>query len=187
MARFFAALPLLLADAASTPAVQQAFVWSENLGKVVSVALLSMLPAFEGRYAVLVGQVMGMPLLPTFMLAFVMSTVPMPFIFWLLRPILKWFYSLPAKPVQKIAAFIEGHAQKKAKELETGSLVALFLFVAIPLPGTGGWTGSIIATLLDMNRKRAGIAIALGNLGACAIMTVAYFGVDSALRAIGLA
>jgi len=187
MNKLVATLPLLLAEVTTSPVTQQAFVWSENLGKVISVALLSMVPTFEGRYALLVGQGMGMPLLPTFLLAFVMSTVPTPFIFCFFKPLLKWFYSLPAKPIQKFAAWIEGRAQKKAKDLETGSLVALFVFVAIPLPGTGGWTGSIIATLLDMDRKRTAVAIALGNLGACAIMTVVYFGVDAVLHAFGLA
>ena len=187
MKHLFSTLPLLLTEAASSPAAQQVFVWSEHVGEIITVALLSMVPTFEGRYALLVGQAMGMPLLPAFLLAFVMSTVPIPFVFWLLKPILKWFYSLSAKPVQRFTAWIEGRAQKKAKDLETGSLVALFMFVAIPLTGTGVWTGSIIATLLDMDRKRAGVAIALGNLGACAIMTAVYFGIDAVLRAFGLA
>ena len=185
MLRVLTRLPILLLESASVPTAQQAFVWSENIGKVISVALLSMVPTFEGRYALIVGHAIGMPLLPAFVLAFVMSTVPMPFIFLLLKPILKWFYSLPFRPIGKLAAWVEGHAQKKAKDLETGSLVALFMFVAIPLPGTGGWTGSIIATLLDMNRRRAAIAITLGNCSACAIMTVLYFGFDTVLRAIG--
>jgi len=187
MKHLVATISLLLAEATVAPVTQQAFIWSENIGKVVSVALLSMVPTFEGRYALLVGQGMGMPLLPTFLLAFVMSSVPIPFIFYLLKPLLKWFYGLPAKPIQRFAGWIEGRAQKKAKDLETGSLVALFVFVAIPLPGTGGWTGSIIATLLDMDRRRSAVAITLGNLGACAIMTVVYFGVDAVLRTLGLA
>ena len=61
------------------------FAWGENLGKIVLTALMSMIPAFEGRYALAVAQGMGMPAIPAFLIAFVCSTLPMPFIFLLLR------------------------------------------------------------------------------------------------------
>ena len=61
------------------------FIWSEHIGKIVTTALLSMLPAFEGRYAVSVGMAIGMPVVGTFLLALVFSTLPMPFVFWLLN------------------------------------------------------------------------------------------------------
>ena len=101
----------------------------------------------------------------------------MPFIFWLLKPLLKWLYSLPIAPVQKFAAWVERRAERKSKGMDTGSMLALFAFVAVPLPGTGVWTGSIIATLLGMNRKRAAITIILGNLVACLAMLLLNRGV----------
>lgn len=177
MTRFLHTLPLLLTEAAALPEAQQAFVWSEHLGKVFTTALLSLVPTFEGRYAIVTGLAMGMPLAFTFILAFVMSTVPMPFVFWLLKPVLKWLYSLPIKPVQKFAAWVERRAQRKSKGMDAGSMLALFVFVAVPLPGTGVWTGSIIATLLEMDRKRAALAITAGNLVACTVMTLGATGV----------
>ena len=138
-----------------------------------------MVPAFEGRYAISVGLAIGMPVVFTYLLAFVFSTLPMPFIMWLLRPILKWLYSLPIRPLQRFAAWVENRSMRKSKEVDTKGLLGLFLFVAIPLPGTGVWTGTAIATLLEMNRKQAGIVIVLGNMVACLIMTLLTTGVLS--------
>lgn len=166
-------------------AAAQPFIWSENLSKVVTTALLSMVPAFEGRYAVNVGLAVGMPLAFTFVLAFCFSTLPLPFIFWLLKPILKWFYTLPYRPVQRFAAWVENRAARKAKEMGKAGMLALFLFVAVPLPGTGVWTGSAIATLLGMDVKKSMLAVVLGNLAACTIMTLAGYGVSSILAWFG--
>ncbi len=167
----------LITQAAATPAAQQTFVWSEHIGKIITTALLSMVPTFEGRYALTVGLAMGMPFVFTFLLAFIMSTLPMPFIYWLLKPILKWLYTLPIKPLQRFAAWVENRAERKSKGMDAGSLFALFVFVAVPLPGTGVWTGSAIATLLKMDVKKSMIAIVLGNLVACTIMALAATGV----------
>jgi len=184
MPRFPAPLSLLLTEAAVSPEVQQAFVWSNNLGKVATVVLFSLIPSFEGRYSILTGLAMGMPLVLTFVLGFVISTVPMPFVFWFFKPVLKWFYSLPFKPVQRFAAWLENRVQKKSKGMETGSLLTLFVFVAVPFTGAGVWTGAMLATLLDIDRKRASVAIALGNLVACIIATLVYAGGDAIVRSL---
>ncbi|MEG2388917.1 MAG: small multi-drug export protein, partial [Clostridia bacterium] len=117
-----------------------AFIWSEHLGKIATTALLSMVPTFEGRYAISVGMSIGMPMVFTFLLALVFSTLPMPFIFWFLKPILKWLYALPIKPLQKFAAWVERRSLKKGSQMDTTGLLSLFVFVAVPLPGTGVWT-----------------------------------------------
>lgn len=166
---------------ASSPEVQQAFVWSEHLGQVAMIALLSMVPTFEGRYALTMGMAIGMPTVFTFLLAFVFSTLPMPFIMWLLKPVLRWLYSLPVKPLQRFAAWVEARTQRKATKMDTLSLAALFVFVAIPLPGTGVWTGSMIATLLNMPKGKSMLAIVLGNLVACTVMLLIATGVLSFL------
>lgn len=153
------------------------FIWSEHIGKIVTTALLSMLPAFEGRYAVGVGMAIGMPAVFTFLLALVFSTLPMPFVFWLLKPILRWMYALPIGFIRKLAAWVERRSLRKGEKVDTGSLLGLFLFVAVPLPGTGVWTGSAIATLLNMKKSHAMAAIFLGNVAACLIMTLVSTGV----------
>ena len=173
------------------------YVWTENLMQVAIAALLSMVPTFEGRYAIVAMLGMGMPAGFAYVLAVVFSTLPMPIILLLLRPVLDWFYTLPIKPVRAFAAWLEKRSEKKrakmhanrgtgirgwlAKHLsqETIELIGLYIFVALPLPGTGCWTGSAVATLFEMPRLKAAIAITLGNITACAIMLAASLGVIS--------
>ena len=156
-----------------------------------------MVPTFEGRYAVVAMLGMGLPVGFAYILAVVFSTLPMPIILLLLRPVLDWFYTLPIKPVRKFAAWLEKRSERKREKMhankgtgvrgklakhlsqETIELIGLYIFVALPLPGTGCWTGSAIATLFEMPRGKSAIAILLGNVTACAIMTLATCGVIS--------
>ena len=178
-------------------AAENSFVVSENLAKVLSTALLSMVPTYEGRYAVPVMLGLGMPPLFAYLLAAVCSTIPMPFILLLLRPVLDWFYTLPIKPVRRFAAWLEKRSARKREKMhakkgsgirgwlqgkvsqETIELLGLYIFVALPLPGTGCWTGSAIATLFEMPRLKSAIVILLGNFTACAITLFATMGVSS--------
>lgn len=180
-------------------AAQNTFVWQEHTGKIITTALLSMVPAFEGRYAVAVALGMGMPIGFAYLLAFIASSLPMPVILLLLRPVLDWFYTLPIKPVRKFAAWLERRMERKRDAMQEKSdsgvrgkmarylssdtleLIGLYIFVALPLPGTGVWTGSGIATLFKMPRVKSAIAILLGNATACLIMTLATSGVLAAI------
>ncbi|MDO4547074.1 MAG: small multi-drug export protein [Clostridia bacterium] len=148
------------------------FIWSENLTQIIVTALLSMVPTFEGRYAVVTALAMGMPAVFSFLLALIFSTIPMPFIFMLLKPVLKWLYSLPIEPLRKFAAWVENRSVKKSASVKKKGLLGLFLFVAVPLPGTGVWTGSAIATILNMNKTDSMLAIVVGNVVACLAMTI---------------
>ena len=176
-------------------AAQTTFVWQEHMGKLITTALLSMVPAFEGRYAVVTSIGMGLPVGFSYFLALICSTLPMPLILLLLRPVLDWFYTLPIAPVRKFAAWLEKRsARKRAKmeaENQTGwrgrlgkhvsedtlELIGLYVFVALPLPGTGVWTGSAIATLFEMPRGKSAAVILLGNATACLLTTLATTGV----------
>jgi len=172
-------------------AANGAFVWQEHTTRILTTALLSMVPTFEGRYAVTVALGMGMPPVFSYLLALICSSLPVPVILLLLRPVLDWFYTLPIKPVKRFAAWLERHAAKKRASMnekngkglrgrlsaETAELLALYIFVALPLPGTGVWTGSAIATLFEMPRGKSAAAILLGNVTACLIMTLAATGV----------
>ena len=172
-------------------AANGAFVWQEHTKEIITTVLLSMVPTFEGRYAVTVALGMGMPPVFSYLLALICSSIPIPFILILLRPVLDWFYTLPIKPVQKFAAWLERHAAKKREAMneknrkglrahlsaDAAELLALYIFVALPLPGTGVWTGSAVATLFEMPRGKAALAILLGNATACLITTLATTGV----------
>ena len=162
----------------------QPFVWQEHTQKILLTALLSMVPMFEGRYAVTVMLGLGMPPVFAYLLAVIASYLPVPFILLLLRPVLDWFYTLPIKPVRAFAAWLERRAQRKragmhdrkggAKRFsaETAALLGLYLFVALPVPGTGVWMGSAIATLFEMPRLKSAITILLGNMTACLLTTL---------------
>lgn len=170
------------------------FVWRENLSKIIVTTLLSMVPTFEGRYAITIMLRMNMPILLAYGLAVVGSTLPMPFIMLLLRPVLDWLYTLPIKPVRWFAAWLERRSARKREQMHAGKgsgvrgrlsgrvseetleLIGLYIFVALPLPGTGCWTGSIIATLFEMPRGRSALVITLGNCTACAIMAAGALG-----------
>lgn len=178
-------------------AAQGKFAVSQNLGKLVMTGLLSMVPTFEGRYAVTVMLGLGMPAGFAYLFTLICSSIPIPIILLLLRPVLDWFYTLPIKPVRAFAAWLEKRSARKREKMnaqsgtglrgwlrgkvsqETMELIGLYVFVALPLPGTGVWTGSAIATLFEMPRLKSGIVILLGNMTACAIMTLAARGVIS--------
>ena len=158
--------------------------------KVLVTAFLSMVPMYEGRYAVSTGLAMGLPAVFTYLLAFISSSIPIPIILLLLRPVLDWFYTLPIPPLRRFAAWLEARSALKREKMHGGNvgrlrgrfssdsfeLIALYLFVALPLPGTGVWTGSAIATLFEMPRAKSGLTILLGNATACLIMTLITLG-----------
>ena len=91
---------------------RQPFVWQEHTRKIILTALLSMVPMFEGRYAVTVMLGLGMPPVFAYLLAVIASYLPVPFILLLLRPVLDWFYTLPIKPVRAFAACLSSQAAK---------------------------------------------------------------------------
>ena len=174
------------------------FLWQEHTRKIIITALLSMVPMFEGRYAVTVMVGTGMPPVFAYLLAVIASYLPVPFILLLLRPVLDWFYTLPIKPVRAFAAWLERRAARKRAGMhdrkrgkkgrrrgkkrrrfnaETAELLGLYLFVALPVPGTGVWMGSAIATLFEMPLLKSAIAILLGNCTACLITTLITTGV----------
>lgn len=178
-------------------AANAAFVWQEHMGKIIGTALLSMVPTYEGRYALVTGAAMGLPAGIAYLIAFVCSSIPVPFILLLLRPVIDWFYTLPIKPVRKFAAWLEKRSARKREKMhsdnrkglmgrigkhvsaDTLELIALYVFVAVPLPGTGVWTGSAIATLFEMPRGKSAIAILLGNATACLITMLMTMGVKA--------
>ena len=163
----------------------QPFVWRAHTKKIIITALLSMVPMFEGRYAVTVMVGTGMPPVFAYLLAVIASYLPVPFILLLLRPVLDWFYTLPIKPVRAFAAWLERRAARKRAGMhdkkkgskrrfsaETAELLGLYLFVALPVPGTGVWMGSAIATLFEMPLLKSALTILLGNMTACLITTL---------------
>ena len=143
------------------------------------VFLISMVPIVELRGAIPYAVLWGVPLQIAFPLAIVGNMLPVPFIYFFARKILVWGSDKPV--IGKFFSFCLEKGAKGGKKLQEkagkGLFVALLLFVGIPLPGTGAWTGSLVAALLDMRLKNSVPSIFLGVLIAAGIMTALTFGV----------
>ena len=139
------------------------------------VFFISMLPIVELRGAIPVGAAMGLPLWSNYLVSVVGNLLPVPFILLFIRHILAWMKT--TKHFSKIALWLEEKAEKNVAKVMKYATFGLFLFVAIPLPGTGAWTGSLVAALLNMRMKYALPSILLGVLAAGVIMSLASYGI----------
>lgn len=156
------------------------------LVKYLYVFLISMVPLIELRGAIPVGIGIGLPVIPTIAVAVVGNMLPVPFIFFLARKILTWGQDKPV--IGGFFTWCLNKGEKGGKKLQEkagrGLFLALLLFVGIPLPGTGAWTGTLAASLLDMDFKDSVLAVLLGVLLAGAIMTLGSLGVFGAASAV---
>ena len=144
------------------------------LKNCIWVFLISMVPIIELRGAIPVGFALDIPLWLNFILCAIANFLPVPFILLFIRKILAWMKNV--KHLDKIALWIERKAQKHSDKVMKGVATGLFLFVAIPLPGTGAWTGALVAALFDMRMRYALPAIFLGILAAGVIMSLVTYG-----------
>ena len=143
------------------------------------VFFISMVPIVELRGAIPIGLGLGLPALPTYFLCVLGNMLPVPFLYLFARKFLIWGYHKPL--IGPICRFCINKGEKGGRALEAkagrGLPWALLLFVGIPLPGTGAWTASLLATLMDMRLSRAFWPIALGVVGAGTIMAILSYGV----------
>ena len=160
------------------------------LKKYILVFLISMVPLIELRGAVPVGlsTLWGEPmqLLPLYAICIIGNMLPVPIIFFFARKVLEW--GANKKYIGKFFTFCLEKGEKGGKKLQEkagkGLYWALFLFVGIPLPGTGAWTGTLAASLLDMDFKKSIIAVMAGVVLAGIIMGLASMGVFGAVGAM---
>ncbi len=158
--------------------------------KYLLVFLVSMVPLIELRGAVPIGlsPLWGeaLPIISLYITCILGNMLPVPFIFFFARKVLVW--GSDKKIIGKFFKFCLEKGEKGGKKLQEkagrGLYWALFLFVGIPLPGTGAWTGTLAASLLDMNFKKSSIAIMAGVVLAGIIMGLASAGVFGAVGAI---
>lgn len=154
--------------------------------KYLAVFLISMLPIVELRGAIPVGLAWGLPVVPTYIIAVLGNMLPVPFIYLFARKFLIWGCDKPI--IGGICKFFIVKGEKGGRKLEEkagrGLTLALLLFVGIPLPGTGAWTGTLAASILDMKFKDVLIACMGGVLLAGIIMGLASAGLLGALSSI---
>lgn len=137
-------------------------------------ALISMIPLLELRGSILVGGTLNLPFVQTFIAAVIGNMVPIPFILLFIEKIFDWMKKV--KYLDKIALTIEEKAMSKSDQIQKYGYLGLFLFVAIPLPGTGAWTGSLLAVLFRLKRWKSLGAIFFGVLVAGFIMSLLGYG-----------
>lgn len=151
--------------------------FGERLGdnsEELIIFMISMLPVLELRGGLIAAKLLGVDWLPAFIICFIGNMLPIPFILLFIRKIFEFLKKF--KFTRKIVEKLEAKSKKKSEKFKRGTRFGLFTFVAIPLPGTGGWTGSLIAAMLDMRLKYSLPIIAVGVLCAGIIMSViAYF------------
>ena len=142
-----------------------------------------MVPIIELRVAIPVAVGMGLPLIPSYIICIIGNMLPVPFIYFFARKVLVWGSDKPV--IGKFFTFCLEKGEKGGKKLQAkagrGLFVALLLFVGIPLPGTGAWTGTLAASLLDMDFKSSVVAVMCGVLLAGVIMALISNGVLGAL------
>lgn len=150
------------------------------------VFFVSMVPLIELRGAIPYAVAFGLPLAPSYLIAIIGNMLPVPIIYLFARKVLVWGKDKPV--IGRFFTFCLEKGEKGGKKLQEkagrGLFLALLLFVGIPLPGTGAWTGTLAASLLDMDFKSSVLAVMLGVILAGIIMGLASSGLFGALGAL---
>ena len=152
--------------------------FAATLGKYLSakavVFIVSLMPILECRGGLLVASLLKVDILEAIPICVVGNLLPIPFILLFITRIFAWLKNF--KVTRGIVEKLEARAMNKSDALSNGEFIGLMLFVGIPLPGTGGWTGSLIAALLKMDFKKAILACFVGVLLATVIMSFVSYG-----------
>ena len=150
-------------------------IFLETVGRHWCVFFCSLLPIIELRGAIPLGAGLGLPLWQSYLISIVGNMLPVPFILLMIRWVLEMMKKV--KGLSGIALWVEAKAEKNRPKIEKYSFWGLMLFVAIPAPGTGAWTGSLVAALIRMDFKKAILAVLLGVLTAGVIMSLISYGI----------
>ena len=154
------------------------FLTDTTGGKCIFTMLVSMLPIIELRGGLPFGVAMGLPYYLAFPFAVLGNLIPAPFIIVYIRRIFKLMRKYMPK-LNSLVDKLEKKAHLKGKKMQKNQYLGLWLFVAIPLPGTGAWTGCLAAAFLEMRLKKAMPAVILGVLTAGTIMlTLTHVGIN---------
>lgn len=147
------------------------------------IFLVSMIPILELRGGMIIAGLAQIPLLKALSICIVGNLIPVPFILWLITPVFNWMKRW--KIFRPLVEKLEGKATGgKSQRIRRYQFLGLVLFVGIPLPGTGAWTGSLIAALINMDKKKALLAVVLGVLLASVIMSFLSYGLLDAILSL---
>ncbi len=159
-------------------------VWFTNtlgqyVAKEVVIFIISMIPILELRGGLLAASLLQVPITTAIPICIIGNIIPIPFILLFIKQIFKWLKKV--KFLRRFIEKLENRAMSKSDNIKKYEFWGLVLFVGIPLPGTGAWTGSLIAALLDVDFKKAILAELLGIIIATVIMSIVSYGLLGAL------
>lgn len=145
-----------------TEAIAEFF--TEKMGAHLAVFFCAMIPIIELRGAIPLGIGLGLNPWITYLLAVLGNMIPVPFILLLIEKFIEWCARSNVKWLQKFGAFLLRRAEKNREKIERFAFFGVCLFVAIPLPVTGAWTGSLVAAIIHMKWWKAALSCLLGVL-----------------------
>ena len=146
-------------------------------GKELLVFIISLLPVLELRGGLVAASLLNVEPLVGYVISIIGNMIPIPFILLFITKILDWMEDSKIKLFRKISSWLHKKAKKNKAQIEKYGYLGLILFVGIPLPGTGAWTGCLIAALLNMDRKKSFYAVIAGIIMASIIMMIFSYGI----------
>ena len=154
-------------------------IFGVNAGKIIGIFFISLLPVIELRGSIPIGYYQGLPWYTNMITSIIGNILPVPFI---LLFVVKVFEFMKKRNIMvNIIEKIEKRAMSRSESIANKELLGLMLFVAIPFPGTGAWTGALIAALLQFDRKKSFVYIFIGVLIAASLVTLGVYGVIGSL------
>ncbi len=145
-------------------------------GKYLVMFIISLMPILELRGGLIAAALMDAPIVPSFIVCFIGNIIPIPFILLFIEKIFSYLKKR-GKFLGKLVTKIEKRATSKKEQIERLKYLGLILFVGVPLPGTGAWTGCLIASLLGMDKKKSCLAAIVGVIMAGIIMLIFSYGI----------
>lgn len=149
--------------------------------KEIIVFIISMCPILELRGGLIAASLLDMDPVISYIICIIGNILPIPFILWFINKILNFMRNSKNNKLKGIANWLDTKVEKNKGQIEKYGYLGLILFVGIPLPGTGAWTGCLIASVLEMDRKKSFIAALIGVFIASIIMMLLSFGLLSNL------
>ncbi len=150
-------------------------IFGVNAGKIIGIFFISLLPVIELRGSIPIGYYQGLPWYTNMITSIIGNILPVPFI---LLFVVKVFEFMKKRNIMvNVIEKIEKRAMSRSESIANKEFLGLMLFVAIPFPGTGAWTGALIAALLQFDRKKSFVYIFIGVLIAASLVTLGVYGV----------
>jgi uncharacterized membrane protein len=155
-------------------------LWGTLFGKIMTTFAIAMVPVVELRGAIPIAVANGLNFWVAVVVSVLGNLVPVPFIIIFIKKIFAWLRT-KSQWLNNLVTRLENRAEKKSETVQKYAFWGLFILVAIPLPGTGAWTGALVAAMLEMPLKKAFPAIALGVVGAAIIVSFITYGAGALL------